>query len=113
MGSMSRRKGATYELEVVHYLRAQGWDGAEKSNRTGWEPDRGDIDGLVGVIVECKNHAAMTLSTWVDQLDASILRTNANVGLVIHKRKGIVDVGRHYATMPVDVAARLLREAGY
>ena len=75
--------------------------------------DRGDIAGIVGLVIEVKNHQRMALSEWVDELNVEMLNDKADTGVVIHKRKGTTDVGKWYATMPVEVWFKLLEEAEY
>lgn len=112
MVSRSKAKGSAYERDVVSYLREQGWDGAERT-RAGWQDDRGDIDGVVGVTFECKNQRSMTLAEWLDELVVEMQHGNNHIGAVIHKRRGVTNVADHYATMPVSVLVALLKEAGY
>ena len=107
---MSRRKGAQAERDVVLWLRLNGFSGAERRG-VGFESS--DIIGVDGVSFEVKNQAQMQLASWVDQMVEQMERESAPVGVVIHKRKGVVDVGGWYATLPVSVFARLLAEAGY
>jgi hypothetical protein len=111
-GSMSRRKGARAENAVVQYLRTHGHPNAER-RIAGTDDTLGDITGTPGVVWEIKDHARDALPSWVDQLDTEITAARCTVGAVIHKRRGCVDVGRWYATMPVDVLLQLLAEAGY
>lgn len=112
MTTRQKAKGSAYERAVVTYLRDNGWTGAERT-RAGWQEDRGDIDGVPGVTFECKNQQRQTLSEWVDELVVEMQHGNNEVGAVVHKRRGCVNVGDHYATMPVSVFIRLLKEAGY
>lgn len=110
-GTMSRRKGATYERDVVAHLRAAGRPHVER-RIAGMAADRGDITGWPGVVVECKNRKAIDLAGFVDQLEAEIAEADADTGVVIVKRSGVGDVGRHYAVMPVDRWLALMTEAG-
>lgn len=112
MSAMSRRKGANAENEVVKYLRGNGFPYAER-RLTGSDDPYGDVTGIPGVVIEVKNHATLDLGTWVAQLEDELHHTKADVGAVIHKRKGRTNVGEWYATLPAAVLARLLVEAGY
>ena len=111
-GAASRRKGARAENEVVKYLRTHGHPHAER-RIAGTDDTLGDITGTPGVVFEVKDHARDALPSWVDQLDDEITAAMCTVGAVIHKRRGCTDVGRWFATMPVDVLVQLLSEAGY
>jgi len=112
VSAMSRRKGAAAENEVVKYLRAHGFPYAEK-RLAGSDDPMGDITGIPGVVIEVKNHATLDLGGWVTQLVEELAFTKADVGAVIHKRKGRTDVGDWYATLPAHLLVRLLVEAGY
>ena len=112
MPSKGKAKGSEFERQTVKYLREQGWIGAERT-RAGWVDDRGDIDGVIGVTLECKNQKTMALAEWVDELIVEMANGNNTVGVVVHKRRGTTDIGQCYATMPMQVLVKLLREAGY
>lgn len=112
MPSASKNKGSAFEREVVQFLREQGWDGAERT-RAGWQDDRGDIDGVVGVTFECKNQKSMDLAGWIDELDIEMQHGNNSVGAVVHKRRGVTDPRGYYASLPLGVFVTLLKEAGY
>lgn len=112
MTSRSKIKGSAFEREIVLYLREQGWEGAERT-RAGWQDDRGDIDGVPGVTFECKNQKVLALAQWVDELVVEMQHGNNSVGAVVHKRRGVTDSGNYYATLPLSVFVRLLKEAGY
>lgn len=112
MSAMSRRKGAAAENEVVKYLRTHGFPYAEK-RLAGSDDPMGDITGIPGVVIEVKNHATLDLAGWVTQLVEELAFTKADVGAVIHKRKGRTDVADWYATLPAHLLVRLLVDAGY
>lgn len=110
--SKQKQKGTAAETAVVNWLVSKGRKAVERRTLNGVK-DRGDITGLVGVVVEVKNHQRMALAEWVDELDVEMTNDKADTGVVIHKRKGTTDVGRWYATMPVSVWFKLLEEAEY
>lgn len=111
MTSKSKAKGSAFEREVVEYLRST-WPAAERT-RAGWSDDRGDIHGIVGTCWECKNQKSMNLAGWVDELVVEMGNAKADVGAVVHKRRGVTNPGEYYATLPLSVYVHLLREAGY
>lgn len=111
MPSPSKAKGSAFEREIVTYLR-EWWPGAERT-RAGWVDDRGDIDGVPGVTFECKSRRSMDLAEWVDELVVEMQHANNHVGAVVHKRRGVTDAGKYYASMPLEVFITLLKEAGY
>jgi hypothetical protein len=112
MSHPSKVKGNKYERDVADYLRDAGWPGMERI-RAGWTDDRGDLDGIIGFTVECKNHRSLDLAGWCAELDVEMRNAGNTVGAVIHKKRGTTDVGEHYATLPVRVLVQLLKEAGY
>lgn len=107
----SRRKGATYELAVVKWLNAHSWPFAER-RIMGMAADKGDVTGMGPVVIECKNRKDFDLAGYVTQLEEEIHTAGAETGVVIVKRRGVIDVGRHYAVMPVNLWADLMVEAG-
>jgi len=112
MTSPSKQKGSAFEREVVAFLHERGWTGAERT-RAGWVDDRGDIDGVVGVTWECKNRRSLELAEWIDELVVEMANGGTTAGAVVHKRKGITNAARYYASMPLSVFCDLLKEAGY
>ena len=110
--SKQKQKGTAAETAVVNWLQSKGRKSVERRTLNGVK-DRGDIAGIVGLVIEVKNHQRMALSEWVDELNVEMLNDKADTGVVIHKRKGTTDVGRWYATMPVEVWFKLLEEAEY
>jgi Holliday junction resolvase len=112
MPSRGKAKGSEWERQVVKYLREQGWLGAERT-RAGWQDDRGDIDGVIGVTFECKNQKNMDLAGWVNELVVEMANGKTNVGAVVHKRRGTTEMSDAYATMPLQVFVKLLQQAGY
>lgn len=111
MSGASRRKGAAYEVDVCNWLKGKGWAYVER-RIAGMGNDRGDINGMPGVVVECKNRKEFDLAGYCRQLEAEITEAGADTGVVIIKKAGTTDVGQHYALMPVHRWADLLVEAG-
>jgi Holliday junction resolvase len=112
MSSASKRKGSSAERDVVNYLKRKGWKYAER-RIAGDTYDRGDIAGLPEVCLEVKNQKTQSLSEWVKELEIETKNAKAETGAVIHKKRGVSDVGKWYATMPVEVYVQLLKKAGY
>jgi Holliday junction resolvase len=108
-GVAPRRKGSAFECQVVNYLRSAGFPQAAKT-LAGASADRGDIQGLPGLVLECKSHRALNLAGWL----AEARKEAENAGLtrfaVIAKRRGVADVAEAYAVMPLRLLAELLRE---
>lgn len=110
--SKSKQKGTAAETAVVKWLQEKGRKDVERRALSGIL-DRGDIAGIPGVVIEVKNHAKMTLSQWLDELDVEVKNDKADTGVVLHKKRGTTDVGQWYATMPADQWYNLIKEAGY
>jgi hypothetical protein len=108
-GASPRAKGNRFENGVVDYLRGAGFPQAARC-LAGATADRGDISGVPGIVLECKNANRLDLAGWM----AEARREAENAGLprfaVIGKRRGIADVAESYAVVPLWLLAELLRE---
>lgn len=107
-----RRKGATYERDVVAWLRANGLPYVER-RIMGMCDDRGDITGWPGVCIECKSHKEINLAGWLDQLGAESIQCGAQVAALIVKRRRVADVGKHYVVMEAQKWLELMKSAGW
>jgi hypothetical protein len=105
--SPQKRKGSAAELAVAKWLRKLGWIHAERS-RAGWTDDRGDIDGMPGVVVEVKNCKTISIPEWLRELEVEIANAQAWTGAVIAKRKGSTNVDDWYAIMPAKIWGELM-----
>jgi hypothetical protein len=108
--SKSRAKGTAAESAVVRYLNDNGFPYADRAPLRG-NADKGDITGIPGFVCEVKNCARMELAGWVDELDVEMRNAGVTLGAVVHKRRGKGDPGQWFATMPLEVLARLLGDA--
>lgn len=140
-GSYSRTKGIRAERDVVAWLRKNGFPGAERAVRTGYQTtarvsaDPGDVTGLgPGVVVSVKDAKVDYIDAWLAELDAMDGDDDAT-RILITKRAYKADPGRWWCWMrawvlfrdgaqagvdyrwPVRVelqhAVELLRDAGY
>ena len=107
MTSPQKRKGSAAELSVAKWLRKLGWIHAERS-RAGWTDDRGDIDGMPGVVVEVKNEKRIDLPGYLRELEVEIANAQAWTGTVIVKRRGSMNVDDWYAVMPAKIWGELM-----
>ena len=110
--SASRRKGTAWETAVVKYLQENGAPHAERRALAGGK-DRGDIAGIPGVVIECKNEKIISLATYVDETEAERRNAGARIGLAWIKRRGKSSPGDGYVLMTGDMLIRLLADAGY
>lgn len=95
----ARRKGAQYERDVAHWLEDLGIEagrtGSAAASRGSYH-DTYDLWAELPITIECKNQKAMELSGWVAQ---AVAQADEFPGVVVHKKRGTSDVGKHYATM--------------
>jgi hypothetical protein len=102
--SKARAKGTSFESAVVEVLNEDGFPLAERWGSL--DMGLGDIRNLP-VVLEAKNHKAMSLSEWCDQ--AAVSGTKAGkLWAVVHKRirKG---TRKAYVTMELEQWIILLR----
>jgi hypothetical protein len=107
----SKRKGDSFERLIIEYLRSEGY--TVDRTRAGWSDDRGDIHGIEGVVLECKNHKTLAIPAWLEELRIEMVNAGCDMGAVVHKRRGSQEGGEQYATLPLKLFIKLLREAGY
>lgn len=112
MSNPSKQKGTAAETAVVKYFKENGFAQVERRALQG-SLDKGDISGIEDVCLEIKDHKTMSLSGWLKELEVEMKNSQALTGAVIHKKRGTLNVGEWYATMPVEVYTNLLIEAGY
>ena len=94
-----KNKGDGFERSILGALTAAGLSAWR--TRAGWTDDRGDIAGLEGVVIECKNHARLDLGGWIKELAREVSNAGARRGVVIFKRKGTADPEDQYVLMTV------------
>lgn len=110
MTSRNKAKGSAFERAIVDHLRAAGWPYAER-RLAGSAKDRGDIAGVVGVVIEAKSQARLTLAEWVDEAETERVNDNAWLGVVWHKKIGKASAGDGYVTMTGHQFTALLARA--
>lgn len=104
-GKAARDKGARYERAVRAYLELAGLD-VINSNRSGYDGDDIRLGEYPGLSIEVKDHKTMALSAWLQQ--AREQAGDSGHPIVIHKKKGVSDVGGHYVTMNVETLLTIL-----
>lgn len=90
---MTRPKdiGTQWETTVVRYLRSNGFPNAERRALSG-SCDKGDLLIAPGLIAECKAHTEYSdadVRDWWQQTDRERHNSNAEMALLIVKRKGL------------------------
>jgi len=106
--SRAKAKGTMAERAVVDYLRANGFPDAERRALEG-KNDRGDIAGLPYTVLEVKNHAALDLAGWLNELMREIDNDDAEYGSVVAKRRGHGKPDQWYAIMPFEMLVKMLQ----
>lgn len=109
--SASRGKGTKWETAIVTYLQSRGWRHAERRTLAG-RLDRGDINGVVGLVIEAKNANRVELAAWLDEAtrEAAVLEDK---GVVWIHRRGKASPADGFVVMDGATFTALLKEAGY
>lgn len=105
MSNMQRRKGRRYELAAIDWFESHGHTVSDL-NRSGFDGTDLWLPGC-GLFVECKDHAKLDLAGWCKQ---AAEQSDNRPWVVLHKRRGVADVGQHYVTTRLDVLLDLLDE---
>jgi hypothetical protein len=111
----AKAAGARFERSVADYLAEHVDDRIDRRVKTGAK-DRGDVGGLrhMGsrVVVECKDYGGRLVpALWVGEADVERRNDDADVGLVVAKRRGTADPGDQYVLMTLrDLVALLTGE---
>lgn len=108
--SRSKAKGTAWETRIVHALRVAGFSQAERRSLNGVS-DRGDIAGVIGLVVEAKNCARTELAQWVDEAETEAVNDGARYGVVWHHRRGRAAPEDGFVTMSGAAFLRLLADA--
>jgi hypothetical protein len=101
----SKQKGTAFESSIVPYLQAV-WNHRIERRTLSGAKDRGDIAGFGTLgsgefnefVIECKNHKAMDIGTWVKEMETERSNANSQAGFVVHKRRGTTHAGSQYVT---------------
>ena len=107
MSAANMRRGREWENDVAAYLNDAGWT-VERRSRRGVH-DAGDIVGLPGWMLECRNRARIALWDWMDELPSKIANAGARWGAVVLKRRRR-STGEAAVIMPLSAFVELIRE---
>ena len=113
MTTAAKRKGSQFERDVVKWLRTMGYPCAERAYGAGRHDDVGDIDGINGVVIECKNEKAIRIPQYLRELEDEMTHADAETGVVLIKKRGTSNISESYAVMPAELWVNLLKQAGY
>lgn len=98
--SASKQKGTKFETEVVNFLRANGFENVERRALQGTQ-DLGDIMGVEGWTIQCKNQNKLLLAEWMDQTECQRELDRENpFGLLVIRRR-MKPVSQAYAVLPL------------
>ena len=110
MTTPQKAKGSQWERDVAKYFQERGYDRVERRYGAGNTIDKGDINGLPRIVLECKNVKAITLSTIVDEALHEQANAKADYGIAIIKRRN-KGAQHAYAVMTLEQLVTLLKEA--
>jgi hypothetical protein len=94
MTNTNGERGKRWEREVVAVLRTHGHPYAERTLRAGAHDDRGDVSGVVGFYLDCKDCGRLEIPRWLDEVreEARIASARSRgfdlVPVVVVKRRG-------------------------
>lgn len=110
--SKERAKGTSFETSVVNYLKTW-WPHAERRTLHG-SLDKGDIAGTDPRLAwECKNQKKLELSQWLLETEQERINANAEVGILVVKRRMYGTAADQYAVVRLEDMIQLLKKAGY
>jgi len=108
-----KRKGSQWERDCKVWLNEIGFKYAERAYGAGRRDDVGDIRGINGVVIECKNEKAIRIPQYLRELEVEMVNANATTGAVLIKKRGTSNVSEAYVVMTAALWADLLKQAGY
>src|SRR5271155_4049226 len=108
MANPSKAKGSKFEVDVVEYLKANGFPHAERRALRGIH-DAGDVAGIGGWVCEGKNHKALDLGSWRTEAAREARNGSVSRWAVIHKRRQH-NVSEAFVTGPLRLFAQLLAD---
>lgn len=109
-GRANGERGKRAERDLVAWLRAHGWPGAERTVRTGHRvrgrvsADRGDIDGTPALVWQVKDileRDHCRIPQWLAETEAQRVAAGADYGLLVIKRRGHADPGDWWLWLPL------------
>ena len=101
MTNPSKERGSQWERDVVAFLREHGFPHAERRYGAGAQGDRGDINALVGGVIEAKACARLELAGWMDELGVEVANAHAREGFLVVKRRR-ASVGAAYVVQSLE-----------
>lgn len=109
-GNPNKDRGSEFERQVAKFLAENGFPYAERRYGAGNTQDKGDINGLPGLVIECKSVKTIDIPGFLREAEREKENAKADYGIVVIKRKGTTDAGRAYVVMELKDFARLWKE---
>lgn len=109
----AKKAGSLFEQQTADYLSDRLDDDRIERRVMGGVNDRGDISNVRTmqggrVVIECKNVGSMSLGAWVTEAEIERGNDDAQIGVVVHKRRGVGDPGQQFVTMTLATFADLI-----
>ena len=101
-----KARGREWEKYVAEFYIDNGFPQAERKRLAG-AFDAGDITGIVGLTVECKNAKVYDVTRWLKQLDVEIVNNGTEYG-VLHFKLIRGKAGDHPVVMRESMWAKIL-----
>jgi len=83
----NKRKGTAAETAFVKWMNENGFPLVERRALNGTR-DRGDVSGLVGVVIEIKSGSRLSIPEWMKETLQEQINDGASEGYLIIKPKG-------------------------
>ena len=110
--SKNKSKGTAFETLIVDYLK-QFYPNCERRALQG-ALDKGDITGVDNRFVfECKSHNTLNFSGWINEAETERINAEAEVGVVVAKRRGYGKAEDQYVVLTVKNFVKLLNTTKY
>jgi Holliday junction resolvase len=111
MTSANKAKGSQFERDVAKYLRANGFPEADRRYGAGVRYDKGDLVGVPGFVIECKNQAKINLAEFVAEAIAEAANAGVEFGVAVVKRRQR-PVSESYVVMTLEQFAVIAERLG-
>jgi Holliday junction resolvase len=108
MTSREKRIGSEFERKVADYLQENGFPEADRRYGAGVQQDKGDIVGVPGFTLECKNQKKIDLASFIDEalVEQGHAKTKYGVAVVKRRMRSIKD---SYVVMTLEQWVSLIR----
>lgn len=110
----AKKAGALFERVVADYLAAElDDDRIERRVRNG-NKDRGDISGVrmvtgERVVIESKDYGGIYhVAEWLKEAETERGNDDATIGVVVAKRRGVVDPAQQVVFMTLEAFSKLI-----